>query len=109
MMLIRLKSFRSSVLIETYWNVNTLNEVLTELERSSINRNILECKYPGTTTREEFKLVLIETYWNVNSLKNLLEKKCVLVLIETYWNVNSEVQELFNYDSSINRNILECK
>ena len=56
--------------------------------RTSINRNILECK----------------------SLLLLLSYKEGRVLIETYWNVNSEVVMANDLKYlGINRNILECK
>ena len=54
------------VLIETYWNVNSL----TALEIINLSD------------------VLIETYWNVNVVSLFLFPHFPTVLIETYWNVN---------------------
>ena len=53
--------------------------------------------------------VLIETYWNVNSYDPALHQILHIVLIETYWNVNVCLSTAKQYESSINRNILECK
>ena len=53
-----------------------------------INRNILECKWQKPVGYAETEEVLIETYWNVNDDPKPDDPKS---------------------DSSINRNILECK
>ena len=54
------------VLIETYWNVNSVGiEVLNALA-AGINRNILECKCFSLYGLISCIIVLIETYWNVN-------------------------------------------
>ena len=37
----------SKVLIETYWNVNISRKEYSFGSPTGINRNILECKYPG--------------------------------------------------------------
>ena len=84
--------YREPVLIETYWNVNTLNEVLIEDDRC-INRNILECKYKYQANITEGETVLIETYWNVNVNFHHGTIHSRSVLIETYWNVNYHNQE----------------
>ena len=55
------------VLIETYWNVNTINSSITQ----------------------SFLVVLIETYWNVNLNTAVGQVDTLSVLIETYWNVNT--------------------
>ena len=56
----------SVVLIETYWNVNYCILLITFGVFNSLNRNILECKLKSLL-RTSFPLsVLIETYWNVN-------------------------------------------
>ena len=77
-----------SVLIETLWNVNTmeLTAAVNEL------------------------LVLIETLWNVNSVNTVLHDGVNFVLIETLWNVN-KIFKVFNELKlmCINRNIVECK
>ena len=54
------------VLIETYWNVNTKKEKVSEYITESLNRNILECKYDASIYDYGGIEVLIETYWNVN-------------------------------------------
>ena len=55
----------TTVLIETYWNVN--RAVPATLRRPPrLNRNILECKFSGVVDAKESAVVLIETYWNVN-------------------------------------------
>ena len=54
------------VLIETYWNVNSI------------------FYWSGRQSRG----VLIETYWNVNVIEWMLKGIKGYVLIETYWNVN---------------------
>ncbi len=53
------------VLIETYWNVNTIMQQ-NLLYPLRINRNILECKYKIISSHFQGDRVLIETYWNVN-------------------------------------------
>ena len=56
-----------TVLIETLWNVNSvLLPDGTITKGSSINRNIVECKYTSTLNSPIQQLVLIETLWNVN-------------------------------------------
>ena len=40
--------FRRSVLIETYWNVNTVPVAQVTGADPGLNRNILECKLPNT-------------------------------------------------------------
>ena len=54
-------------------------------------------------------IVLIETYWNVNSNTFPPPPLSPPVLIETYWNVNAPLPLLDLGDTSLNRNILECK
>ena len=78
---------RHAVLIETYWNVNT---VIRKDNSNSccINRNILECKYEPERILFRFTNVLIETYWNVNEKFTTIMTASAVVLIETYWNVN---------------------
>ena len=76
-----------SVLIETLWNVKQIfyNNILWD--KSSINRNIVECKAFHTFTTVALYPVLIETLWNVKQIfyNNILWDKSVL--IETLWNV----------------------
>ena len=43
-MLIRKEFAEDGVLIELYWNVNTMEMIRKEQEEMSINRTILECK-----------------------------------------------------------------
>ena len=76
---------------------------------TSINRNILECKYIYCRKTNSLKTVLIETYWNVNPFAELVLSNLTFVLIETYWNVNANGYSLSYPERSINRNILECK
>ena len=77
---------------------------------TSINRNILECKYIYCRKTNSLKTVLIETYWNVNLEavviviisgscinRNILECKFLRVVVQAIQPVG------------INRNILECK
>ena len=54
------------VLIETYWNVNEIKDIIMFFPDS----------------------VLIETYWNVNIESIFPGSFKMAVLIETYWNVN---------------------
>ena len=56
----------SSVLIETYWNVNEEKQCANHICRVCLNRNILECKFVAHRKNRKPWLVLIETYWNVN-------------------------------------------
>ena len=56
--------------------------------RSSINRNILECKFRSPRITSIELMVLIETYWNVNVNVQYSGRGFRGVLIETYWNVN---------------------
>ena len=78
---------RSGVLIETYWNVKTINTSDNTQAVNRINRNILECK---ETPRHPPS----QDHGGIN--RNILECKGVTddtlfmqypVLIETYWNV----------------------
>ena len=57
---------KNKVLIEAYWNVNSLYNYITTLQT----------------------VVLIEAYWNVNSFQNQNQNYSNQVLIEAYWNVN---------------------
>ena len=60
--------------------------------------------------RKKVLNVLIETLWNVNEdiTKTVLGE--FLVLIETLWNVNRLAERASDFvDTSINRNIVECK
>ena len=57
--------------------------------RSSINRNIVECKVKLTPIIFVIPLVLIETLWNVKKRESELKSYPVRVLIETLWNVKS--------------------
>ena len=60
------RAYRPKVLIETYWNVNTVAGGVD---------------YAAS-------VVLIETYWNVNVTWVVMGIMLLVVLIETYWNVN---------------------
>ena len=57
---------RTDVLIETLWNVKTIDVFNLLEEAFRINRNIVECK-EKSTSRDlwVFFYVLIETLWNV--------------------------------------------
>ena len=98
------------VLIETYWNVNSLSKGDVQDTGKGINRNILECKFCSkigsrfslfcinrnileckcilVARRWNLCCVLIETYWNVNTKEFYNLSNLHNVLIETYWNVN---------------------
>ena len=78
----------SSVLIETYWNVNSVALISIAGCLPGINRNILECKWEFGRDGRLGVAVLIETYWNVNEDIRYLIDNDLIVLIETYWNVN---------------------
>ena len=56
---------KSSVLIETYWNVKSIVTLILAVFSCRINRNILECKARYTLSHGSHQRVLIETYWNV--------------------------------------------
>ena len=56
---------------------------------TSINRNIVECKYDNYGQKVMTTVVLIETLWNVNSLVLPVNGELKIVLIETLWNVNT--------------------
>ena len=98
------------VLIETYWNVNYRLLVRLWGWRLRLNRNILECKLARYT-------LAVNRRFSLN--RNILECKCPLskvmlsgsvVLIETYWNVNQDRLALVkDCGFCLNRNILECK
>ena len=60
------KQIYHSVLIETYWNVNSFTLLFSLFFSIGLNRNILECKSGEHTAGETSGKVLIETYWNVN-------------------------------------------
>ena len=77
-----------SVLIETYWNVNSDSPYASAVALR-INRNILECKDSHQSMEgPKRRLVLIETYWNVKAPQGRTLLRKITVLIETYWNVN---------------------
>ena len=78
---------RSTVLIETLWNVKKYNAEITTLMNT----------------------VLIETLWNVKLLSRRVERVPVYVLIETLWNVKEAVHNNAWIRHGINRNIVECK
>ena len=75
------------ILIETYWNVKTL-----EIEK------IAPCNP-----------ILIETYWNVKFYVSRETLRQAHILIETYWNVKGLDCTGTGSKKDINRNILECK
>ena len=79
--------YQKEVLIETYWNVKDIADLLV-VNLTSINRNILECKDGYFSFDESRGIVLIETYWNVKEEKTEPDTE---------------------QPDSINRNILECK
>ena len=43
------------ILIETYWNVNQVSSKVLSVMQSHINRDILECKFHGTSCRKMAK------------------------------------------------------
>ena len=65
-MLIRKEFAEDGVLIELYWNVNSLLNAISIFSSP----------------------VLIELYWNVNKSKKKKSTTPASVLIELYWNVN---------------------
>ena len=67
-MKVKICLWTESVLISTYWNVNTIN---------------------GVELTQEMD-VLISTYWNVNPTVYFPIYLTLLVLISTYWNVNED-------------------
>ena len=75
------------VLIETYWNVKSIQLMLLVM----------------------LPKVLIETYWNVKTDGSATIFSLAFVLIETYWNVKFLPSTFLLYPVCINRNILECK
>ena len=102
---------RSSVLIETLWNVKRSRQDFPK-STSCINRNIVECKAISSLEISTVFLVLIETLWNVKDYyychylcgqrsinRNIVECKDdritvvpffrLFVLIETLWNVKT--------------------
>ena len=79
---------RVSEIIETYWNVNELEEYYVDV--------------PGAE--------IIETYWNVNHNSWGDDVKESVEIIETYWNVNLLTFMCISpFSMRNNRNILECK
>ena len=78
----------TSVLIDTWWNVNSVQQ-LCYFPVSSFNRYMVECEFkPYCSVLRWSSLVLIDTWWNVNSdtvAKGLTDFR---VLIDTWWNVN---------------------
>ena len=78
--------------------------------KSSINRNIVECKGPFQSFLLKAFTVLIETLWNVKKGFEALLLPRSSVLIETLWNVKKFGQPNYlTFQTSINRNIVECK
>ena len=56
-------------LIETLWNVNSLDRATFLVGCTGINRNIVECKYTHNLYDNLHYLELIETLWNVNDIQ----------------------------------------
>ena len=54
--------------------------------RSSINRNIVECKEAERPKRQECKKVLIETLWNVKYSNIRIGVDCMTELLKKYQN-----------------------
>ena len=54
-------------LIETLWNVNTVDEWDKYELHHRINRNIVECKFTQFAPMWDEDTELIETLWNVNN------------------------------------------
>ena len=67
-----LLSQKKPVLIDTWWNVNTLQS-------------------PDAKTDST---VLIDTWWNVNLFKRHIRQNPRTVLIDTWWNVNQFINRL---------------
>ena len=62
--------------------------VLEKIWKSSINRNIVECKVISRAALVRLFRVLIETLWNVKLMMQDAENDVFSnVLIETLWNV----------------------
>ena len=101
---------RSSVLIETLWNVKTNTLPAKPQVFTSINRNIVECKEEDRLLQLLLRTsVLIETLWNVkiNTRANILRSPGINRNI-----VECKVRceyHISNLDLCINRNIVECK
>ena len=97
------------VLIETLWNVKKIGTDYN-FEEISINRNIVECKVKKQYRLSDASPVLIETLWNVK--KNLL-----IIDAKPAFRINRNIVECkVNYSPTllpihtrINRNIVECK
>ena len=77
-----------TVLIDTWWNVNTV------LHQSPVR----------------ISQVLIDTWWNVNKVVTQMYSKSSTVLIDTWWNVNRyEDSTPRNIHSGFNRYMVECE
>ena len=122
---------RCAVLIETSWNVkikkqpgavlkSSINRNIVECKAAAtqadiqrgfgINRNIVECKEKAGSYNKKGLTVLIETSWNVKIGVAVQNNKPAKVLIETSWNVKEILERILEkFETSINRNIVECK
>ena len=77
------------VLIDTWWNVNMINNDAWISEEIGFNRYMVECEFCFNLTNKPFNVVLIDTWWNVNCTYIQHPLRMYPVLIDTWWNVNS--------------------
>ena len=63
-----------SVLIDTWWNVNTEETTISSDNNSSFNRYMVECESTSLLLPVHLQFVLIDTWWNVNSQHVLLSR-----------------------------------
>ena len=75
------------VLIDTWWNVNYDVYEIEELA-TGFNRYMVECEFICCQIKRTAEIVLIDTWWNVNHKERSIEVSQVEVLIDTWWNVN---------------------
>ena len=98
------------VLIETYWNVNSLMPEPPLMPESVLIETYWNVNAQRRAVACRELSVLIETYWNVNVVQWNKFAKVRGVLIETYWNVNIVGKSIILIaERGLNRNILECK
>ena len=104
------KSRRTIVLIETYWNVKVKRGRSDPDRRQRINRNILECKGMYSVLRSAPRSCINRNILECKERRQMLIMQHAGVLIETYWNVKMiPAYNSLRSSAGINRNILECK
>ena len=97
------------VLIDTWWNVNQLDEYKINIAKYGFNRYMVECKFEKPQAFKRIIFVLIDTWWNVNHFAFWNE---FFTMRFNRYMVECKFVQLINFrkgENSFNRYMVECK